>query len=319
VTLPERRRATVGSIWVASAAAGWGTWWLFLREAEREGPLPASLEALAPMLGLTLASFLLVGRDRVRVRARRTHWARILVLGGVDALNVVFFFAALQRTTVAIAVLTHYFTPVLVALGAPLAKLEPWHRRTFSAVFVSLVGLVLLLAPWSASTSASASASAERHTADMIGAGFGLLSAFCYATNVIVSKSLVPVFSGSEMAAYHGLLSVLFLAWLVPTAAWTHTGAHAFLWLSAGGLLPGATAGLLFAWGLRRVPASRASNLTLFEPLVATLSAAVLLHQEIGVRSLLGASLILGGAIVAVTHDTHPRPSSRETRSLRLY
>ncbi len=291
----ERRRATVGSIWVASAAAGWGTWWLFLREAESEGPLPASLEALAAMLGLTLASLLLVVRDRVHVRARGTHWARILLLGGVDALNVVFFFAALQRTSVAIAVLTHYFTPVLVALGAPLAKLEPWHRRTFSAVFVSLLGLVLLLAPWSAS--------AEGHTADMVGAGFGLLSAFCYATNMIVSKSLVPVFSGSEMAAYHGVLSVLVLALLVPTAAWTHTGAHAFLWLSAGGLLPGALAGLLFAWGLRRVPASRASNLTLFEPLVATLSAAVLLHQHIGALSLVGACLILGGAIVAVTAE----------------
>ena len=243
------------------------------------------------MSALTLASGSLVRRDRLDVRASRVEWAKIGLLGVADALNVVFFFAAYQRTSVAIAVLTHYLTPMLVALGAPILRLEAWRLRTFVAVLVSLAGLAMLLAPWSA----------ERHPQDLVGGAFGLASAVCYATNVLVSKSLVPVFSGSEMAFYHGALSVLVLVLLVPVAAWGHVGLHGAGWLAAGALLPGATSGLLFVWGLRRVRASHASNLTLLEPLVATVAATLAFHEHLGVAGVLGGGLILGGAAIAVT------------------
>ena len=243
------------------------------------------------MVGLTLASGALVSRDRIRVRAKASDWAKISVLGVVDALNVVFFFIAYQRTSVAIAVLTHYLAPMLVALGAPMLRLEAWRRRTFVAVGISLAGLVLLLAPWSAA----------RHEGDVIGAAFGLASAACYATNVLLAKSLVPVFSGSEMAFYHAVISVLLLALLVPAGAWAQVGHDAAVWLSLGALVLGATCGLLFVWGLRRVHASHASNLTLLEPLVATVGASVALHEPLAMASLFGGVLILTGAGVAAT------------------
>jgi len=280
-----------GSLMVTVAAVGWGTWPFFLRAAEQAGPVPPALEAVAAMAGLSAASGALVWRDRLRVRATARHWARIALLGVVDALNVVFFFAAYQRTSVAIAVLTHYLTPMLVVLAAPLVVAERWRARTFVAVGVSFAGLVLLLAPWSA----------ERHAGDLAGAAFGAASAVCYATNLLVSKSLVPVFSGSEMAFYHGVLSVILLALLVPGGAWAHLTPHGAAWLTAGALLPGATSGLLFVWGLRRVRASHASNLTLFEPLVATVAASFAFHEPIGVGGLAGGGLILLGAAIAVT------------------
>ena len=264
---------------------------MFLWQAQRTGPLAPSLEAAASMSALTLAAGALVSRDRLRVRASSRDWAKIALIGVTDALNVVFFFAAYQRTSVAIAVLTHYMTPMLVALAAPWALGERWRVRTLVALVVSLAGLVLLLAPWSA----------ERQPGDFVGAGFGLASAVCYATTVIVSKSLVPVFSASEMVFYHGVLSVLILAGLVPWGACAHISAHGASWLAAGSLLPGATCGLLFVWGLRQVRASHASNLTLFEPLVATLLGSLVLHQPLGATGAAGGALILSGAAVAVT------------------
>jgi drug/metabolite transporter (DMT)-like permease len=280
---------------VAVAATGWGTWPFFLRRIEHDGPLPAALEASAVMLGLMLASGALMTRDRVKKRARARDWGEIAALGLFDALNVVFFFCAYQRTSVAVAVLTHYLTPMLVAVGAPALGLESWQRRTFVAVGISLAGLLFLLAPWSA----------ERHAADLTGALFGLASAVCYATNVLVAKRLVPVFSGSEMAFYHAAISVLILVLLVPEGAFRHVEPDAARWLVLGALLPGATCGLLFAWGLRRIHASRASNLTLLEPLVATVGASVALRQPLGAGSLAGGALILAGAALAAT-----RPAS---------
>ena len=159
---------------VALAAFGWGTWPLFLRHAEeggQAGGIPPSLEAAVAMALLTLMAGALVLRDRLRVRATRGDWMKIAFLGVADALNVILFFAAYQRTSVAIAVLTHYLTPVLVALAAPVFLGEPRRRLTFVAVFASFGGLLLLLAPWSAT----------RHAGDLVGAGLGAASALFYA------------------------------------------------------------------------------------------------------------------------------------------
>jgi drug/metabolite transporter (DMT)-like permease len=213
-----------------------------------------------------------------------------------DALNVVFFFAAYQRTSVAIAVLTHYLTPTLVALAAPLALGEAWKGRTLLAVGVSSLGLVLLLEPWSAA----------RHAGDFVGAGFGLASAVCYATNVILNKRLVPVFSGSEMAFYHGFVALPLLLLIAPSGAFAHVAPAAASWLALGALLPGAVCGLLFVWGLRSVQASHAANLTLFEPFVATVGASIALHEPLGAASIFGGGLILAGATLAVTAEVRP-------------
>jgi drug/metabolite transporter (DMT)-like permease len=293
VTDTASRTRRRGSVLVATAAMGWGTWPFFLRQAEKTSPVPPALEAAASILALTILSALLVTRDRLRVKARTGDWVRIGVLGVSDALNVVFFFAAYQRTSVAIAVLTHYLTPTLVALAAPLVLKEPWKARTMVAVTVSSLGLVLLLTPWSA----------ERHAEDLVGAALGAASAVCYATNLLTAKRLVPVFSGSEMSFFHGLVAVPLLLLLVPRVAWGAVAPAGAMWLSLGALLPGAVCGLLFVWGLRGVRASHASNLTLFEPLVATTAASLAFHEALGAASLFGGGLILTGAAIAVTAE----------------
>ena len=67
-----------------------------------------------------------------------------------------------------------------------------------------------------------------------------------------------------------------------------------------GSLVAGAVAGLLFVWGLRRIEATRASNLTFLEPLVATVSAWAFLGEALTVEKAVGGFLILVGAAVVV-------------------
>ena len=148
------------------------------------------------MLVLTLASLPVMLRDRVDVRPTRAQWAGVAWLGIGDALNVVLFFAAYQRTTVAIAVLTHYLTPIFVALLAPVVLKERAGPRTFAAVGVAFLGLVLLLQPWAAAVGKSA----------LVGAALGAGSAVFYASNVLVNKRLVGASSGSELMFFHGLV-----------------------------------------------------------------------------------------------------------------
>jgi drug/metabolite transporter (DMT)-like permease len=284
----------VGYALIAAAACGWGAWPLVLRHAI----MPASLQAAIMMTVLTLVSGPFMWRDRFDVRATRADWITVAWLGISDALNTVFFFAAYQRTSVAIAVLTHYLTPIFVALAAPFIVTEKLGARTKWAVAVSFLGLFFLLAPWRS----------ELGVKDVIGAAFGAASAVFYASNVLTNKRLAKVFSGSEMMFFHGLVGIPVLWALVPMHALGETSTASFLVVVAGSLGIGSFGGLAFSWGLKRVRASHASVLTLLEPFVAVTTAALFLGQHLGPIPILGGVLILGGA-VAVVVQSGPEPT----------
>jgi drug/metabolite transporter (DMT)-like permease len=285
------RRAT-GYALVAAAASAWGTWPLFLRYAEaRAGaPVPPEVESFFAMgvLTLTSAPFCLV--DRVRARRSLAAWAGVAWLGFADAMNVVLFFRAYQTTSVAIAVLTHYLAPLFVAVASPFVLRERMTVRTGIAVAMSFGGLLFLLSP-------EAGAGSGR---DWLGAALGAGSAAFYASNVLVNKRLVPFFSGSELAFFHGVVASPLLFALVPRGGWAGLGAAAAWILLAGALVAGALGGLFFVWGLRRVPATQASSLTFLEPLVAVLAAWWVLREPIGFGRAIGGVLILSGAALTV-------------------
>jgi drug/metabolite transporter (DMT)-like permease len=282
-----RASRNFGYALIALAATGWGLWPLILKHA----PMPAELSAAMMMLILTVASFPIMLRDRIEVRATAVDWIGIAWLGVADSANVGLFFAAYQRTTVAIAVLTHYLTPIFVALAAPLFLGERPRARTGVAVVVSFTGLVLLLEPWSADLSRT----------DLVGALLGAGSAVFYASNVLVNKRLAHVFSGSELMFFHGFIGVPLLWAFVPHGAFAAAPMQSLAIVAAASVGIGTICGLMFVWGLRRVVASHASILTLLEPFVAVVIAVLFMGQRMGLLAVVGGGLILVAALLVVT------------------
>jgi drug/metabolite transporter (DMT)-like permease len=253
------------------------------------------------MFVLTIVSGLFVLRDRNRFRRTGKQWLGMAWLGVGDALNILLFFAAYRATTVAVAVLTHYLTPIFVAIAAPFALRERATLRTGIAVAIAFVGLALIL-PWGQKSGDAASST-------WLGAALGAGSAVFYASNVLVNKGLARAFTPSELMFYHGVVSVLVLALFVPGHAWaTLDGEHARALgvVAIGAVGPGALSGLLFVWGLRHVPASHASTLAMLEPFVATMIG-VAMGQALGATAIAGGLLILaGGALVVLQPRAQP-------------
>lgn len=297
-------RPVQGYALVAIAAVGWGTWPLLLRWSERGGTLAAASQSAIVMAVLTLASGLAMTKDRVRERATAREWAGVAWLGVSDAANILFFFAAYRTTSVAVAVLTHYLTPIFVALASPLFAKERPRASVYAAVGIAFGGLVVLLRPWGA----------ELGARDLLGAGFGAASAVFYASNVITNKRLARAFSGSELMFYHGWVSVPILLAVAPRGELAHASSATLGPLLLGALGPGALGGLLFVWGLRRVPATSASILTLLEPLAAVLIAAAALGEPLRATSGVGGALILAGAALVMRPSRSPRPDTRADR-----
>jgi drug/metabolite transporter (DMT)-like permease len=290
---------------VALAACAWGTWGLIIRRTDAIGAMPSALESTIVMAVITAVTGLASLWDRVPGRASWKSRAWVAWLGVGDAFNILLFFAA-YKLTIAVSVLTHYLTPIFVAVAAPVVLRERMTLRTAAAVATSFAGLAVMLAP-----SSGGATSAAVWTSAMLGAG----SAVFYASNVIVNKFVVADFSTSETMFWHGVVGTPLLAAFVPPSAWSAVDARAAGFLAVAAIGPGALAGLAFVWGLRRMPAAHASTLTLLEPLVSIVLAAALLGEWLGLRAVAGGALILAGAVVvmrtASTPASSPNPGSR--------
>ena len=112
---------------VTLAAASWGTWSLFLRPTG----LPAHVTSPIIFAIMALVAWPLSRREKPVARWDRGTIALLAGNSVCDALNVLTFFAAIHLTTVAIAVVTHYLAPILVALAAP--RIDGGSARTRGA------------------------------------------------------------------------------------------------------------------------------------------------------------------------------------------
>jgi drug/metabolite transporter (DMT)-like permease len=270
-----------GTVMVALAAMTWGTWSLFLFPTHL--PAQATMPIIFLIMGVTALPAIAFDPPQAAPWDRAT--VQLLIANAaLDAGNGMSFFAAYDRTTVAIAVLTHYAAPILIALAAPFID-GTTVRGTRPAAAIALGGLVIVLEPWRSPTSGA-----------LAGAALGLMSAACYAGNVFVVRRLAARIGAGRALAYHsliaaGLTAPIGIAWYAD-ATW---GGLALL--AAGALVVGTAAGLAFIIGLGRIGSARAAVLTFAEPLVAVAVGAVVWGQTLHPLAAIGGALVLAAGV----------------------
>jgi drug/metabolite transporter (DMT)-like permease len=220
------------------------------------------------------------------------HGRTLVVMGIALGMHWFLFFEALKRASVAVAILTLYTAPVLVAVAAPVFLPE---RRTK----VGAVALALS-AP---GVAAIALAGNEGSRVDPLAVACGLGSAALYAFLIIRLKSVTVHVPPPVLGFWQYVVVVLGFA---PLA------------LGGGGAVPGATdwpavatLGLVFTAGtsaayyflLRHVTAQTASLLSYLEPVSASFLAWAILGQPLGWQVALGGAAVLAGGVLVVVHE----------------
>ena len=282
------RAMHAGIAMVTVAAASWGTWSLFLR--------PTGLSALvtAPIMFavMALVAFPLTLREPP-ARWDRTTLLLLAANTVTDAVNVITFFGALTYTTVAIAVLTHYLAPILIALAAP--RIEGTAARgTRVAAVCALAGLVVMLEPWRGA-----------HAGHLIGALLGLVSAVAYAANVFVVRRLADRLGPARVMSYHSALAAVVMLPLAVSGLATVSWQGVAL-VAAGATTIGAMSGIVFIAGLTRIGSARSAVLTFAEPLVAVAVGALVWGEPLSPLAALGGALVLGAGIHVAKQERYP-------------
>jgi drug/metabolite transporter (DMT)-like permease len=275
---------------VAAGAILWGCWPLFLRSAGLSGPQ----SALLVFVVMSLPAPFLLRREAWKDR-KATLAVALLGLG--DAANAALFFAAVQRGPVAVAVLTHYLCPLLLALAAPWVLRERRSARALLGGPLTLAGLALLLG------------TPQGGLVDPWTAVLGGASAFFFAVNVLASKTAARAYSPMALNALHSPISMVALLLAFGSQALPTATTPSLLWVAAGAVVCGMGGNVLFNLGLRHVPTAAAGALMYLEPLTGAVLGLLVFGETLGPQSLLGGVLVLGTGVWVAGESRSQAPS----------
>jgi len=244
------------------------------------------------LLWRSAASTLLSGALYAAARPRLPTAAALRVhaqRGGVSTLMTVAFFWGLARVPMAQAVALTFIAPLLAIFLAALVLHEPLRPRTLAASGIALGGVVvILLGQWHAALGPRA----------LRGSAAILVSALCYAVNIVLMRRQALLAGPLEVAFSQSLIVGLLLAAAAPFMPLNPAAApHAALIALAAALA--VISLLLLAWAYARGEASRLSAGEYTAFLWASLLGWLVFHEPLTTPTLAGAALIVAGCAVA--------------------
>ena len=258
--------------------------------------MPASLLLVLRMglAGIVLAVLFFLTGGVAEVR-RSGRLRRMVLLGFVVALEMIFYFASIRASSVTVGVSLEYMAPVWVAL------LAPWLLRTrrqgvdLLAIGVAVGGMALLVLP---------AAGAGDGAVTVPGVVFGLLAGLMFASAMMLVSSMKDAgVRGSTFALFYCAGCVVLFT---PLALWQTATSHysptwADFWIVVvSGLVYTALCFSLFTDGLRYVRVEHAGILGYLEPVTAPFWAFVLIGEAPPWTTYAGGALIVAAGILVI-------------------
>ena len=231
---------------------------------------------------LTLIVLLRGGFDRAGIR---DDLLPLLLGGSVLGLNWVALFEAYRQLNVSLATLIYYVGPILVLLFSPLLFREKLNSRKITSVVFVAVGLVCI------------SGSIALRGMSMRGLLTAVVSALFYAAVIIFNKRITHT-GGMQTAALElDIAFVIVLIYMMLTVGPPHPAVSDIPWIAVIGLVNTGLAYLLYFSGLQKLPAQSAALISYVDPVSALVFSALFLHETMTPVQILGAVLIIGGAV----------------------
>jgi drug/metabolite transporter (DMT)-like permease len=253
-------------------------------------------------LGLTL--FALVRRP-TSLRVARRELVRLAIFGSIGVAFVqLFYFLAIHRLAIAIALLIQYLGPLFVAIWARTFGHEHVRRRIWAALGLSLAGLTLMVQLWNGLE------------LDGLGVLYAFIGALAYAFYLLVAEREVARRDTISLMAWGFFFATLFWSIVQPWSSFpartvartvslqgSLAGVHLpvwalVLWVVVLGSIAPFT---LIVGALRHISATRAGVAAMLEPVVATVVAWAWLRESLDPAQLAGAAVVLAAIGLAQT------------------
>ena len=230
-----------------------------------------------------VAAVILLAAGRPRLLAfTREQWRPVLALAAVFGTMNLALYSAIDRVGLGLAVTLEFLGPLAVALAGALTARSTRSRRlaVLACPAIAAVGVLVLTRP--------------QPTTDYLGIGFGLLAALCWASYILLNRTVGRRFAGVEGSAAAGALSALAYLPIGIAALVAHPPTPTALACAAvAGLLSSAVPFLADLLVLRRIPAHSFGIFMSVNPVLAAAVGAVVLGEALAVVDWVAIALIV--------------------------
>ncbi len=287
--LPDRRLRGYAEIGIAALILGTSATLIQI------STMPASLLVVLRMAlaGIVLAAVFLKTGGIAEVR-RSGYFRRMVLVGFVVALELIFYFASIRLANVTVGVSLEYMAPVFVALLAPWALRTRRQGIDMVAVAVAVGGMALMVVP---------GLTLGEGRTSIPGVVCGLLAGLMFATAMMLIKSMGSDVRGTTFALFFCVGSVVLLT---PLAVWQTMSTHYSLTLTdtwivlVSGLIYTALCFSLFTDGIRYVRVEHAGILGYIEPVTSPLWAFLLIGEKPPWTTFAGGALIIAAGVLVI-------------------
>ena len=271
---------------VAALASSWGFIWVIADHLSLGAISIVFWRIGLSVLALGVGAVASGRRDLLRL-GKTGRWT--LLLGPGLALIWFCNFEAMKLSSVAIAVLATYTSPIFVALLAPLFLPERLSRAVLIALPIALGGLVLI-------AFASKGSGHVRPLAIAVGVG----GAVVLAILVVIQKHIVREVNPIGLSFWIDVFALVSLAAVLPFAGRVLPSASELGFLAILGVVFTAISGLIWLTLLRHVTAQAMGFFSYIEPVSASLLAWLLLGQRLGLAVAAGGALVLVAGLIVI-------------------
>ena len=244
---------------------------------------------------LTAIVLLRGGFERSAVRADLP----MLLLGGTAlGLNWVALFGAYRLLNVSLATLIYYIGPILVLLFSPLLFREKLTPMKIAAVDIVAVGLVCI---------SGSVLSGGMSTKGLLTA---VASALFYSALIVFNKRITHT-EGMQTAAIElDIAFAVVLIYCLLTVGLPHPLVSDLPFIAVIGAVNTGLAYLLYFSGLQKLSGQSVALISYVDPVSALVFSALFLHESMTPVQLVGAVLIIGGAMLG---ELKKRSAAKQT------
>lgn len=227
-----------------------------------------------------------------------TPLGALVALGLSIALVNAAYYLALDRLTVAVAIVLQYTAPAIVVAWTAVASRRRPSPQILATLGLAVAGVVMV----------SGLVTQGVGRIDAFGVLMGLASAVFFATYTLLSERTSA--SYGPIGAMSRAFVVASVAWLIfqiprgfPTTLLEGTNEWGVLYVGIAGTL---APFLLFVWGIGRIQAERAAIAATLEPVLAGLIAFAFLGQSLTPAQIAGGVLVMVAVVLLQARRRKP-------------
>ncbi|WDV56218.1 EamA family transporter [Streptomyces coeruleorubidus] len=221
-----------------------------------------------------------VGRPRLRTFTKQQWWPVLLLALVFGTMNLSLY-SAIDRIGLGLAVTLEFLGPLGIALAASRRRVDA------CCALIAAAGVVTLMRP--------------QPSADYLGMGLGLLAAVCWASYILLNRTVgrrIPGVQGSAAAA--GISALMFLPVGIVLVVERPPTAGAAAYALAAGVLSSAVPYLADLLTLRRVAAQTFGLFMSVNPVLAAVVGRLVLGQNLGWTELAAIAAIVAANTLSI-------------------